>query len=212
MQKNSAGFTSNSIQEHILQISFFQSFLPTDNSDTDTANQPQSVPGIEELNDLPNKLFEITQWNLRNVSAFVRRSALILFEYVATLSVDIEEFISSSIFEKMVEDVAPTVRRQLVSTLDKMLGSKPKEISICKSYVRVMLFLANDGDPKIVDDVMNSLKKYIFDNIDKYESTASDRKLFPWKLLRLIIASGEDTLDLRKCIDKSINRKLMTYG
>lgn len=148
---------------------------------------------------------------MRNVSALVRRSALILFEYVTIISVDVEEFMSSAAFEKMVEDTAPTVRRQLVSTLDKILAIKSKEISICKSYVKVMLFLANDTDPKIVDDVMDSLKKYIFDNIDKYESTASERQLFPWKLLRLIIASGEDSLDLRKCIDKSINRKLMTY-
>lgn len=169
------------------------------------------MPGIEELNDLPNKLFEITQWNMRNTSALVRRSALILFEYVTTISVDVEEFMSSVAFEKMVEDVAPTVRRQLVSTMDKILGIKTNEISICKSYVKVMLFLANDGDPKIVDDVMDSLRKYIFDNIDKYEATASEKKLFPWKLLRLIIASGEDSMDLRKCIDKSINRKLMTY-
>lgn len=148
---------------------------------------------------------------MRNTSALVRRSALILFEYVATISVDVEEFMSSAAFEKMVEDVSPMVRRQLVSSLDKILDIKTREISICKSYVKVMLFLANDSDPKIVDDVMDSLRKYIFDNIDKYESTASESKLFPWKLLRLIIASGEDSLDLRKCIDKSINRQLMTY-
>lgn len=148
---------------------------------------------------------------MRNVSALVRRSALILFEYLATISVDVEEFMSSTAFEKMVEDASPMVRRQLVSTMDKILAIKTKEIAICKSYVKVMLFLANDGDPKIVDDVMDSLRKYIFDNIDKYESTASERQLFPWKLLRLIIASGEDSLDLRKCIDKSINRNLMTY-
>lgn len=178
--------------------------------EADTANQSQNVPGIEELNDLPNKLFEITQWNMRNISAFVRRSALILFEYVAKISVDVDEFMSSAAFEKMVEDASPIVRRQLVSTLDKILDIKTKEISICKSYVKVMLFLANDSDPKIVDDVMDSLRKYIFDNIDKYEATASEKQLFPWKLLRLIIASGEDSLDLRKCIDKSINRKLMT--
>lgn len=142
----------------------------------------------------------------------MRRSALILFEYVTTILVDVNEFMSSPAFEKMVEDVSPTVRRQLVSTMDKILGAKTRDSSICKSYVKVMLFLANDTDPKIVDDVMDSLRKYIFDNIDKYESTASERQLFPWKLLRLIIASGEDSLDLRKCIDKSINRKLMTYA
>ncbi|XP_037051958.1 uncharacterized protein LOC119085627 isoform X2 [Bradysia coprophila] len=194
--------SGNAMSKKILQ-----SFLPTD-SEADPANQSQNVPGIEELNDLPNKLFEITQWNMRNISAHVRRSALILFEYVTTISVDLE-FMSSPAFEKMVEDVSPTVRRQLVSTMDKILGTKTSE-SICKSYVKVMLFLANDTDPKIVDDVMDSLRKYIFDNIDKYESTASERQLFPWRLLRLIIASGEDSLDLRKCIDKSINRKLMT--
>lgn len=186
--------------------------MPTDNAEEDPANQSQNVPGIEELNDLPNKLFEITQWNMRNTSAYVRRSALILLEYVATLSVDVEEFMSSAPFEKMVEDLSPMVRRQVVATLDKILGLKSNETLICKAYVKVMLFLANDTDPKIVDDVMDSLRKYIFDNIDKYEATASERKLFPWKLLRLIIASGEDSLDLRKCIDKSINRKLMTYA
>ncbi|KAJ6637156.1 Condensin-2 complex subunit D3 [Pseudolycoriella hygida] len=202
MRVNQSG---NTMTKKILK-----SFLPTDNAEVDHANESQNVPGIEELNDLPNKLFEIIQWNLRNNSALVRRSALVLFEYVASISVDVEEFMSSPSFHKIVEDVSSIVRRQLVSSLDKILAMKSKDISVCKSYVKVMLFLANDSDPKIVDDVMDNLRKYVFDNIDKYESTASEKQLFPWKLLRLIIASGEDSLDLRKCIDQSINRKLMT--
>ncbi|KAJ6641333.1 Condensin-2 complex subunit D3 [Pseudolycoriella hygida] len=194
----------NTMSKRILQ-----SFMPIDNSE-ESSNESLDVPGIEELNDLPNKLFEIAQWNMRNISALVRRSALILLEYVATLSVGIEEFLSSKPFEKIVEDASPMVRRQIVSTLETILHIKSKEILVCKSYVKAMMFLSNDSDPKVVDDVMDSLRKNIFDNIDKYEETASERKLFPWKLLRLIIALGEESLDLRKCIEKSINRNLMT--
>lgn len=148
---------------------------------------------------------------MRNSSALVRRSALILFEYVATIFGEFEEFLSSVAFGKMVEDLSPVVRRQLIATLHRILIVKPSDTPICKSYIKVMLFLANDSDAKIVDDVMESLRKTIFDNIDKYEETATERQSFPWKLLRLIIASGEDSFDLRKCIEKSINRKIMTY-
>lgn len=77
------------------------------------------------------------------------------------------------------------------------------------AYAKVSLDLANDVDPKVVESVMDSFKRNIFDKINRYELTATEKQLFPWRVLRAMLY-GKDMPDLRGCINNWISKKLLT--
>lgn len=106
-------------------------------------------------------------------------------------------------------DTSPMVRRQLVLTLDQILGARPTDPAVIGAYVRLTLDLAADDDVKVQDTVLESFKRNIFDNIQSLENTTADRHLFPWRLLRAML-SGKDTPDLRGCIGHWVHKKLLT--
>lgn len=76
-------------------------------------------------------------------------------------------------------------------------------------YVKVTLGLSNDTDPKVLETVMDSLKRNIFNNINRYETSSSSKQLYPWILLKKMICS-RNTLDLRSFIGKWIGSNLIT--
>ena len=101
------------------------------------------------------------------------------------------------------------VRRHLILSIEKMLLQKPNELSYITAYVSVTLHLATDVDPKVVDTVVESFRKNIFDNIGRYELSTSEKQLFPWRLLRAMFCS-KDNPDMRTSINNWINKKLLT--
>lgn len=106
-------------------------------------------------------------------------------------------------------DSSSLVRRQLVLSLDQILGALPTNQAIIGAYVRLTLDLAADDDARVQDTVLESFKRNIFDNIQSVEHTTADRHLFPWRLLRAML-SGKDTPDLRGCIGHWVHKKLLT--
>lgn len=100
------------------------------------------------------------------------------------------------------------VRRQLVNSIDKILNHRHDNDNIMTVYVKITLGLSNDTDPKVLEIVMESLKRNIFNNIDRYEKSSSNKQLYPWILLKKMICS-RNTLDLRSFIAKWIGSNLI---
>lgn len=190
-----------------------------------------TIPGIRALEEFKTNILKMVRHNLMNTSALVRRAALLLMEYLAGTCVDIDPFIGSQVnllklfgfknvsfpsqpmelqeFRKLLADGTPMVRRQLVLTMDSILNVNRQNVVAINAYITVMLSLAVDDDTKVMETVMDSFKKNIFDNIQPYEKTTSDKHLFPWRLLEAMF-SRDDSPNVKGCISNWVNKKLLT--
>lgn len=101
------------------------------------------------------------------------------------------------------------IRRQLILSMDIILNAKPQSVAAIDAYVCISLNLATDDDTKVMETAMDSFKRNVFDNIQPYEKTSSEKHLFPWRLLQSML-NGTETPDLRQCINHWVSKKLLT--
>lgn len=102
------------------------------------------------------------------------------------------------------------VRRQLVLSLDKILNARPSNEAAINAYIKIILDLANDTDPKIMETVIESFKRNVFDKIEYYEQSPSLTHVYPWRLLKNML-NCRDSPDFRISVQKWMNRNLLKY-
>lgn len=107
-------------------------------------------------------------------------------------------------------DQSQLVRRQLVLSLDKILNSKPSSEAAINAYIKIILDLANDIDPKVMEVVIESFKRNVFDKIEFYEQSPSLTHVYPWRLLKSML-NCRDSPDFRISVQKWMNRNLLKY-
>lgn len=105
-------------------------------------------------------------------------------------------------------DQSQIVRRQLVLSLDKILNAKPSSEAAINAYVKIILDLANDTDPKVMEVVIDSFKRNVFDKIEYYEQSPSLTHVYPWRLLKNML-NCRDSPDFRISVQKWMNRNLL---
>lgn len=98
----------------------------------------------------------------------------------------------------------------MVLSLDKILNSKPSNEAAINAYIKIILDLANDTDPKIMDTVIDSFKRNVFDKIEFYEQSPSLKHVHPWRLLKSML-NCRDSPDFRISVQKWMNRNLLKY-
>lgn len=78
---------------------------------------------------------------------------------------------------QLIIDQSQIVRKQLVLSLDKIInsGNKPANEAAINVYIKAILDLANDTDPKVVEVVIESFKRNVFEKIEYYEKSPSPR-------------------------------------
>lgn len=108
----------------------------------------------------------------------------------------------------MLIDQSQIVRKQLILSLDKILNAKPSSEATITVYVKSVLDLANDTDPKVMETVIDSFKRNIFDRIEIYERSASVSHVYPWRLLKTML-NCRDSPDFRISVQKWMNRNLI---
>lgn len=109
----------------------------------------------------------------------------------------------------MYIDSSQMVRRQLILVLDQMLSSRSSSDAVITAWVKIVLDMANDVDQKVVETVMDSFKRNVFDKIQNYETSSSFQHIFPWRLLKKML-STKDCPDFRISIQKWMNQSLLT--
>lgn len=77
------------------------------------------------------------------------------------------------------------------------------------AWIKIVLDLANDTDLKVMETVMESFKRNIFDKIQNYEKSSSLAHVFPWRLLKNML-NCKDSPDFRISIQKWMNTNLLT--
>lgn len=110
----------------------------------------------------------------------------------------------------MFIDQSQMVRRQLVLSLDKIVNSRPSNEAAINAYIKIVLDLANDTDPKIMETVIESFKRNVFDKIEFYERSPSPMHVYPWRLLKSML-NCKDSPDFRISVQKWMNRNLLKY-
>lgn len=77
------------------------------------------------------------------------------------------------------------------------------------AWIKIVLDLANDTDQKVMETVMESFKRNIFDKIQDYEKSSSLSHVFPWRLLKSML-NCKDCPDFRISVQKWMNKSLLT--
>lgn len=95
-------------------------------------------------------------------------------------------------------------------SLDKILNSKPTNEAAIAAWIKIILDLANDIDQKVMETVIESFKRNIFDKIEIYEKSPSQTHCFPWRLLKSML-NCRDSPDFRISVQKWMNRNLLKY-
>lgn len=111
-------------------------------------------------------------------------------------------------FRQLYIDQSPLVRRQLVLSLDQILNARPTNEAAIVAWIKIVLDLANDTDAKVMETVIESFKRNIFDNIQNYEKSASPPHVFPWRLLKNML-NCKDCPDFRISVQKWMNKDLL---
>lgn len=102
------------------------------------------------------------------------------------------------------------MRRQLVISLDKILNARPSNEPAINAYIKIILDSANDTDPKVMEAVIESFKRNVFDKIEFYEKSPSLVHVYPWRLLKNML-NCRDSPDFRISVQKWMNRNLLRY-
>lgn len=108
----------------------------------------------------------------------------------------------------MFIDQSQLVRRQLVLSLDSVMNTRPSSAIAMTAWVKIVLDLANDIDPKVMEIVIDTFKRNIFDKIEMYEKSSSLRHVFPWRILRMML-NCKDSPDFRISVQKWMDRSLL---
>lgn len=184
------------------------------------------------LKEIKQNLLCATRLQLKNLSALVRRVAVLLLDFLGSTTLDIDELLTSHVrierkkpqcflfieqilirvhFQELRQlfiDQSQIVRRQLVLSLDKILNAKPTSEAAINAYVKIVLDLANDTDPKVMEVVIESFKRNVFDKIEYYEQSPSLTHVYPWRLIKKML-NCRDSPDFRISIQKWMNRNLL---
>lgn len=110
--------------------------------------------------------------------------------------------------QQLFIDQSQLVRRQLVLSLDKIVNANPTNEIAINAYIKITLDLANDTDPKVMEAVIESFKRNVFDKIEYYEQSPSLMHVYPWRLLRSML-NCRDSPDFRISVQKWMNRNLL---
>lgn len=110
--------------------------------------------------------------------------------------------------QQLFIDQSQLVRRQLVLSLDKILNAKPSNEAAINAYIKIILDLANDTDPKVMEVVIDSFKRNVFDKIEFYEQSPSPTHVYPWRLLKSML-NCRDSPDFRISVQKWMNRNML---
>lgn len=92
--------------------------------------------------------------------------------------------------------------------MDKILNSRPSNEAANGAWIKIILDLANDIDAKVMETVIDSFKRNIFDKIEVYEQSPSLTHVFPWRLLKSML-NCRDSPDFRISVQKWMNRNLL---
>lgn len=109
---------------------------------------------------------------------------------------------------QLLIDQSQIVRRQLVLSLDKIVNCRPANEAAINVYIKAILDLANDTDPKVMEAVIDSFKRNVFDKIEYYEKSPSLMHGSPWRLLRSML-NCRDSPDFRISVQKWMNKTLL---
>lgn len=88
------------------------------------------------------------------------------------------------------------------------MNARPANDAISMAWVKAVLELASDTDPKIIETVIDSFKANIFDRIQNYENSSLIQHIFPWRLLKAMLKST-DSPDFRISMHKWMNKDLL---
>lgn len=89
------------------------------------------------------------------------------------------------------------------------MNCRPTSEAAILAWIKIVLDLANDTDAKVMETVMESFKRNIFDKIQNYEKSSSLTHVFPWRLLKNML-NCTDSPDFRISIQKWMNKNLLT--
>lgn len=194
----------------------------------------------ELQDEVNRNLLSAVRMQLKNTSALVRKVVMLMLDFLGTTNRNIDQllisYVSCDLFiarqfiqfpkfiisfkwiyfvfhqelRQLFIDQSPLVRRQLVLSLDKILNSRPSNEAAISAYVKIILDLANDIDQKVMETVVESFKRNIFDKIEVYEQSPSLSHVFPWRLLKCML-NCQDSPDFRISVQKWMNQNLIKY-
>lgn len=157
------------------------------------------------------KEFIVKLYQLRNNHlANIRRGVLMVIELLAEhdLSIITDDFFDAAMLE-FSQDGSSLVRKQVIQFFNNLLRWYPNNRDLIDIWVRILLVLIRDEDPKICECIMESLKQNIFDNIVSYENSSQDKNYMPWLIVRSILKYGNRNI-LRTAIDSWIQCRFLT--
>lgn len=148
---------------------------------------------------------------MKNTTAHVRKAALSMMEVLCKFDKKIvhrRQFASEVCL--LADDLNSIVKRQLISTINNLLMYYPDSDVLIECWTKCVLKLMKDGDPKIVEASMESLKNVIFDNIERFENeSVSNSRHLPWTILKKMLQQEFRGM-LRSVVDSCINNNLLS--
>lgn len=147
---------------------------------------------------------------LKNTTAHARKAALSMLEVLCKFDKKIVHRRQFAIEVcQLADDMNSIVKRQLISTINNLLVYYPESDVLIECWTKCVLKLMKDGDPKIVEAAMESLKNIIFDNIERFENSNSNNRNLPWTILKKMLQQEFRGM-LRSVVDSCINNHLLS--
>lgn len=155
---------------------------------------------------LPNSMYHL----MKNSTAHVRKAAVSMLEVLAKLDkriVQKKQFLVEIC--ALSEDPNAIVKKQIVTMVNNLLVYYPDNEILIQTWTKCILRLMKDGDAKIVEATMESLKHVIFDNIERFENSNSNSAYLPWTILKEMLQQEYRGM-LRSVVDSCINNNLLS--
>lgn len=181
----------------------------------DKKGEPETAATIEGLAELakddvflqlPLYMYHL----MKNTTAHVRKAALAMLEMLSKFDKKIvhrRQFATEVCL--LADDLNSIVKRQLISTVNNLLMYYPESDTLIECWTKCVLKLMKDGDPKIVEAAMESLKNVVFDNIERFENSNSNSRHLPWTILKKMLQQEFRGM-LRSVVDSCINNNLLS--
>lgn len=204
--------SGNQMTKKILQRLYDGETAPASTEAADKDSPGDAIEGVSELaadeafRQLPLYMYHL----LRNPTAHVRKAALSMLEVLCRYDKKIvqRKQFSTEVCE-LANDLNSIVKRQLISTINNLLMHYPGSDVLIDCWTRCVLKLMKDGDPKIVEASMESLKNVIFDNLERFEDSNSHNRHLPWTILKKMLQQEFRGM-LRSVVDSCINNQLLS--
>lgn len=170
------------------------------------------IEGVEELSkeevflQLPLCMYHL----MKNSTAHVRKAALSMLEVLSKFDKKIvqrRQFANEVCL--LADDMNSIVKRQLITMVNNLLVYYPESEVLIECWTKCVLKLMKDGDPKIVEATMESMKAVIFDNIERFENSNSNNRHLPWTILKKMLQQEFRGM-LRSVVDSCINNNLLS--